>query len=251
MLFPTLFGLLAAAVCLANPIERGLHAREVSESWQLWSGPEAGYTTVASAPCSSDLPPLATVTDARTIGWFSGCSDCYPPYVETWTLATSDLPAWSSMYTKILTVLSANDTFSAETISWGTATAGRERSSFVNPFGSHSYCKDCPAGWTIDATSTEDPSGFTTITGTLTPYGASTGPLAITETAVIPVSEASTFAGPFQLTTTITKTTSWGPLVTPRPPVNAESFQAGADEGGVGKGGMGEMPGVGGAPTDV
>ncbi|KAI9689151.1 MAG: hypothetical protein M1822_000889 [Bathelium mastoideum] len=157
-------------VLLANPIHNTLphHLRSVSETWEIITGPSDGALTTTSAPCSNELPSLTTITDIDTQAWTSGCTDCYPPISETWTIATSELSAFSGQEAGRATILTPDDTFSVPT---------------MVP----------PAAVRSDAT-------MTTLVETLGPAaGGLVGAPTLTEEATLLALEASTFAGPFSL----------------------------------------------------
>lgn len=124
MLLTYLFSLLLAPLSLANPISRNLlQPRDVSETFEVWGGPHNGQLTTATASCTDDLLPITTISDVHTLDWFSGCDGCYPPYSETWTIATAALPLWKAEELDAVTLLTPHDTFSIPPNPLGTLSA--------------------------------------------------------------------------------------------------------------------------------
>ncbi|KAF2235366.1 hypothetical protein EV356DRAFT_124605 [Viridothelium virens] len=112
MLFASLLCLLGAAACLANPVHLKAEPRGVTETYEIETGSNLGHFTTATTSCSDDLPPITTVTDVNTGAWLPSCRLCYPPYSETWTIATSDFTAFQSIEKSHATILTPHDTFS-------------------------------------------------------------------------------------------------------------------------------------------
>ncbi|KAL9095809.1 MAG: hypothetical protein Q9165_001806 [Trypethelium subeluteriae] len=116
MLLAFILSLLTAGICVANPIHLKAAPREVSETYQIETGSNLGHFTTVSTSCSDDLPPITTLTDVNTGAWLPSCRLCYPPYSETWTIATSDFSVFQSFEKSHATILTPHDTYTLPTL---------------------------------------------------------------------------------------------------------------------------------------